>query len=319
MDHETDGGPHGARGKALAGAAAAARRADRAGARHDARADASPSLLAIPLLALVTFVQLLYLESLRLRTRDLPSLEFFKDTLEDKLGLKTEEGAGCVLADQAHAAGAARRLLLRLVRGRQPWHAAVFWQAALAVWLTMLAVAATRCRSFCTGAPRAAGCCRWCRCCAGWRWIARPCAAVLTFFQSLVDLADDERRAEEPPTPAENIDALISAGTEEGLIEEDDRKLIQSVVEFGDKVVREVMTPRPNIVAISADATLEQLRQLVITRAVLAHPGLRAEHRPDHRLRARARHVRARRGGARQAARCASWSGPSGSCPKPSR
>src|SRR5205085_3880138 len=32
-----------------------------------------------------------------------------------------------------------------------------------------------------------------------------------------------------------------------------------------DKVVREVMTPRPNIVAISADASLEQLRQLVIT------------------------------------------------------
>src|SRR5262249_40741416 len=51
----------------------------------------------------------------------------------------------------------------------------------------------------------------------------------------------------------------------EGLIEEDDRKLIQSVVEFGDKVVREVMTPRPNIVAISADSTLEQLRELVIT------------------------------------------------------
>ena len=44
--------------------------------------------------ALVTFVQLLYLESMRLRTRDLPSLKFFKETLEDKLGLKTEEGAG---------------------------------------------------------------------------------------------------------------------------------------------------------------------------------------------------------------------------------
>ena len=56
---------------------------------------------------------------------------------------------------------------------------------------------------------------------------------------------------------AENIEALISAGAEEGLIEEEDRKLIQSVVEFGDKVVREVMTPRPNIVAIAADATLE--------------------------------------------------------------
>ena len=52
------------------------------------------TLLAILLLGLVTFVQLLYLESMRLRTRDLPSLKFFKDELEDKLGLKTEEGAG---------------------------------------------------------------------------------------------------------------------------------------------------------------------------------------------------------------------------------
>jgi putative hemolysin len=98
----------------------------------------------------------------------------------------------------------------------------------------------------------------------GMAWLARPFEAMLSFFQSLVDLADDTAVAEEPPTPAENIEALISAGTEEGLIEEEDRKLIQSVVEFGDKVVREVMTPRPNIVAISADAPLEQLRQLVI-------------------------------------------------------
>ena len=88
--------------------------------------------------------------------------------------------------------------------------------------------------------------------------------ALLGFFQTLIDLTDDTGKQEEQPTPAENIEALISAGTEEGLIEEEDRKLIQSVVEFGDKVVREVMTPRPNIVAISADSTLEQLRQLVI-------------------------------------------------------
>jgi CBS domain containing-hemolysin-like protein len=93
---------------------------------------------------------------------------------------------------------------------------------------------------------------------------AKPFVAVLDLFQSLIELTDENNGAEEPPTQAENIDALISAGTEEGLIEEEDRKLIQSVVEFGDKVVREVMTPRPNIVAISADASLEELRQLVI-------------------------------------------------------
>ena len=121
------------------------------------------------------------------------------------------------------------------------------------------------------------------------------------------------------PPPAENIEALISAGTEEGLIEEEDRKLIQSVVEFGDKVVREVMTPRPNIVAISADATLEQLRQLVITEQYSRIPGLRADHRPDDRLRPRARHVRAGGRGARAAAPCANWCAPSAWCRRPSR
>ncbi|MEI9975540.1 MAG: CBS domain-containing protein [Ignavibacteriota bacterium] len=67
------------------------------------------------------------------------------------------------------------------------------------------------------------------------------------------------------------------------------------MVEFGDKIVREVMTRAPNIVAIAADITLDELRQLVI-HAVFAHPGVRAEHRSDDRFRARARHVRTRRG-----------------------
>jgi CBS domain containing-hemolysin-like protein len=91
-----------------------------------------------------------------------------------------------------------------------------------------------------------------------------PVVGLLNFLQSLVDITQEPHAEAEEPTPAENIDALITAGAEEGLIEEEDRELIQNVVEFGDKIVREVMTPRPNIVAIRADATLEQLRQLVI-------------------------------------------------------
>ena len=51
------------------------------------------SILSV-LLGLVTFVQLLYLESLRLRTRDLPAIKFFRETLEDKIGFETEGGAG---------------------------------------------------------------------------------------------------------------------------------------------------------------------------------------------------------------------------------
>jgi CBS domain containing-hemolysin-like protein len=221
------------------------------------------TLIAVPLLGLVTFVQLLYLESLRLRTRDLRSLEFFKETLEDKLGLKTEDGAG--------AFSLIKHTLLVLLgifyfawfADDEPWHAAIFWQAALAVWLTMIVVAYALPQFL---YRRTTG--QWLvplvRPLRALAWIARPCVAVLGFFHSLVDLTDDAAAKEEAPTNAENIEALISAGTEEGLIEEEDRELIQSVVEFGDKVVREVMTPRPNIVAISADATLGQLRQLVI-------------------------------------------------------
>jgi putative hemolysin len=222
------------------------------------------TVAAIPLLALVAFVQVLYLESMRLRTRDLPSIKFFKETLEDKLGMTTEQGSG-VFSLIKHS------LLLLLAIGcfgwfadGQPWNWGAFWKSAVAAWLIMVALTyafpqllyrRTQATWLLPLVPllRAMG------------WVARPCQAVLSFFQSLVDLGGDAETTEEPPTPAENIEALISAGTEEGLIEEEDRELIQSVVEFGDKVVREVMTPRPNIVAISADASLEQLRQLVIT------------------------------------------------------
>jgi putative hemolysin len=214
------------------------------------------TLLAIPLLGLVTFVQLLYLESLRLRTRDLPSLKFFKDELEDKIGIKADQGAGSFSLIK-HSLLVALGVLYFAWLGN-------LWQAALAAWLVMIAVAYALPQLL---YRRTSG--RWLlpltpllRALA---WVARPCEALLEFFQSLIDLTDNQSSNEEPPTSAENIEALISAGAEEGLIEEDDRKLIQSVMEFGDKIVREVMTPRPNIVAIPADASLEELRQIVIT------------------------------------------------------
>ena len=81
------------------------------------------------------------------------------------------------------------------------------------------------------------------------------------FGQSVTALSR-EHAAEEPEHPSEAVDALIEAGQEEGILEESDRALIQSVVEFGDKTVREVMTPRPEITAVAADTTIEQLTEL---------------------------------------------------------
>jgi len=67
--------------------------------------------------------------------------------------------------------------------------------------------------------------------------------------------ADDETQAEEVVATAQDEDE-----TDAGEDEEDARELFRSLVGFQDRLVREVMTPRPDIVAIRADATLGDLR-----------------------------------------------------------
>jgi magnesium and cobalt exporter, CNNM family len=62
--------------------------------------------------------------------------------------------------------------------------------------------------------------------------------------------------------PGDTAKAYLEAGEEQGLIERDERRLLQSIVDFGDTLVREVMTPRPDMVAVHADATLDDLRTL---------------------------------------------------------
>jgi len=214
-------------------------------------------------LILFTAIQTLYLEGMRLRARDLPSLQYFKSDIEPRLKLRSEEGA-LTFSLWKHCSLV---LLAVLSVTRVSEGNALTWltliEALIAAWLLTILAAwmipqllyrrttghwITPLLPLFTGAAL----------------LMRPLVLALSFLHSLVDITGEEG-APEDSTPAENIDALISAGTEEGLIEEDDRRLIQSVVEFGDKVVREVMTARPNMVTIQADQTLQSLHQLVVT------------------------------------------------------
>jgi putative hemolysin len=212
-------------------------------------------------LCILTFVQTLYLENMRLRTRDLPSLQYFKSTLEERLGFEDDDG---MLSFSLLKHGTLLLLAIFVFgtfQGFNSWQLCV--EAIFTAWLIMMMAAYVIPQML---YRRSDG-----------RLLAplvpvlrllalliRPVVGLLHFLHSLVELTDEKALAAEPPTSAESIDALITAGAEEGLLQEDDRKLIQSVVEFGDKVVREVMTPRPKMVALDADATLERLRQLVI-------------------------------------------------------
>ncbi len=215
------------------------------------------------LLCIITLVQILYTDSLRLRARELPMLEFFKETLEDKLGIRDEHGA-LAFSIVKHTVLLAMTLIIaatQLDGGTHVWRALL--ESLGIAWAVMLLTTYI--------APHFL----YRKTSGGWLLplvpflralgiAVRPLAAILAFFQSLVDLAEPGQPHAEESSPAEHIEALITAGTEEGIIEEGDRKLIQSVVAFGDKTVREVMTPRPDIVAIEENRSLEDLRELAI-------------------------------------------------------
>jgi CBS domain containing-hemolysin-like protein len=80
-------------------------------------------------------------------------------------------------------------------------------------------------------------------------------------------IARDEQRedkAEDREASEEEIETFIDEATEEGIIDKGEDELLRSVVEFGDTVVREVMTPRVNMVCIRRDATIDNLKDLII-------------------------------------------------------
>jgi len=100
-------------------------------------------------------------------------------------------------------------------------------------------------------------------------YLVLPVTLTLGLLLSIVALAEPED-AEEEEHPSEAMDALLEAGEEEGILEQSDRELVRSAVEFGDKVVREVMTPRPAIFAVpetlSLADLLEELKENAFSR-----------------------------------------------------
>jgi len=56
----------------------------------------------------------------------------------------------------------------------------------------------------------------------------------------------------------------INSSEEEGILNEAEGDMLQSIFEFGDTIVREVMVPRTDMVCCSADASLEELRNLIL-------------------------------------------------------
>lgn len=63
---------------------------------------------------------------------------------------------------------------------------------------------------------------------------------------------------------AEDFQALMEVGEAEGIIEESEREMIETLVEFGDTLAGEIMTPRTGIVAVPAGTLIKDARDVMI-------------------------------------------------------
>jgi len=87
---------------------------------------------------------------------------------------------------------------------------------------------------------------------------------ILFPLRSLVarfDRADDLNEEDEEPTDAE-VQAYIDVGEEEGILEPAEGKLLQSIVDFSDRVAHEIMTPRIDVLAFEAKRPIAELARL---------------------------------------------------------
>jgi putative hemolysin len=96
------------------------------------------------------------------------------------------------------------------------------------------------------------------------RSLALPVSGALNLYKKLREESDVADRTRSEEATGEEIQAYLEIGEDEGILQEEDSKLIQSVVEFGDTLVREVMTPRTKIVACEETATIGQLRDVMV-------------------------------------------------------
>lgn len=217
------------------------------------------------LLALVSYVERLYTESGKFLSREFQeNIEAFESKVEPRLDAISGRAALAIGVLVQLTTAAIAMILSWLVFTNPNWNWKEVVQAAVAVIVVVIAcnrllpyVMFTRTRGI---------------------WLVRfipvlqiliylmlPVTLVLGFGLSVAALAKPHE-PEEPEHPSEAVEALIEAGQEEGILHEDDRQLIQSVVEFGDKTVREVMTARPEIFAVPAEITVEQFTAMLRER-----------------------------------------------------
>jgi putative hemolysin len=95
-------------------------------------------------------------------------------------------------------------------------------------------------------------------------WLLTPLTAAFLAATHLIVRLFGGTEPHGPYVTEEDIKTLVNVGVEQHVLEEGERELIHSIIEFGDTIVREVMTPRPDMIAVPAGAPPRRALDLVI-------------------------------------------------------
>jgi putative hemolysin len=219
-------------------------------------------VLLLGLLTLVSYVERLYAEVGKFLSREFQdNIDAFEQHVEPRLGMSRSRAAISVaVLSQLTTAAIAMLVGFTVFRDRA-WSIHEILQATLA--LILIIIIFNRFLPFVFfSRTRGEWLARWAFLLKVLIYLVLPVTLVLGFLRSVASLTK-EHSEDLPETQAEAVDALIEAGQEEGILDESNRDLIQSVVEFGEKTVREAMKPRPEIVAVPANTTVEQFVELL--------------------------------------------------------
>ena len=99
----------------------------------------------------------------------------------------------------------------------------------------------------------------------GAAWLLTPLIKALGFITaSLVRLLGGRVVRRGPFITEDELRLLVTVGGDEGIIEEEEREMIHSIFELGDRPVREIMVPRIDMVTLESDDTLDEATTLIM-------------------------------------------------------
>jgi putative hemolysin len=214
-------------------------------------------LLLLGLLTLVSYVDRVYQEIGKFLSREFQdNIDVFEQKVEPRLRVSRTRAALSMAVLTQLTMAAIALLVGFTIFSDQLWSIVEILQATIS--LIMIVILCNRFLPF-VFFSRTSGAwlIRWTLVLKLLIYLVFPVTVALGFLQSVAALTRRNTN-EQPESATEAVDALIEAGREEGIIQEGDRDLIQSVVEFSGKTVREAMKPRPAMFAVPADTTVER-------------------------------------------------------------